>query len=231
MRPESLLEINDLSFSYGSRKVLNGVSLTVCTGSVHGILGSNGAGKTTLFNALFAHEQHGADIHVAEQAQKDIAYLRTDAFFYPYMTGREYLQIICHRRPAGNIDEWNRLFELPLEEYVHRYSTGMKKKLALLGVILPGRRLLILDEPFNGLDLESCEMVHCIIGRLRQQGTTILLSSHIYETLTGNCDRISMLDEGRILQTFEQSEFPALTLLVKSRFRDSLAEQVNRLLP
>lgn len=231
MYPEILLEINRLSFSYGFKKVLDEVTLSVCAGSVHGILGSNGAGKTTLFNALFAHEAHETSIRIADAARKNIAYLRTDPFFYPYMTGREYLAIVCQQRQLIDTESWNKLFTLPLDEYVHRYSTGMKKKLALLGVILLDRGLLILDEPFNGLDLESCETVRYIIARLRHQGKTILLSSHIYETLTANCDCISMLEGGRVVQTFKQEAFAELTRLVQSRFRDSIAGQVDQLLP
>ena len=99
---------------------------------------------------------------VHETVGKAIAYLQSDAFYYPYMTGSEYLQIMAGGKLETEMAAWNKHFNLPLNEYVHRYSTGMKKKVGLLGVLLLKKDLLLLDEPTNGLDLETVEFVKAL---------------------------------------------------------------------
>jgi ABC-2 type transport system ATP-binding protein len=229
MEPAQVLTLNNINFDYGRQPVLQQLSLQLQAGRVHGIVGDNGAGKTTLFNLLSGNLQpQSGNITYAHGAQQ-IAYLETDPYFYHYMTGAEYLHIIC---PAGKgaIEGWNAIFELPLDQYASQYSTGMKKKLALLGVLLLDKPVIILDEPFNGLDLKSCEIIHYIIGRLKQAGKTVLLSSHILETMLNNADEISFLEGGTILQTYQKDSFAELEKTVRSKFVHQVTTMIDGLL-
>ncbi len=216
MAASTILQVTDFSFSYGTKPVLQNFSLALQRGGIHGLLGPNGAGKTTLFNCLFdAHKF--PQIDVDETVGKAIAYLQSDTFYYPYMTGGEYLEIIAGGKLTPEIAAWNVHFDLPLNEYVHRYSTGMKKKIGLLGVLLLRKPLLLLDEPTNGLDLETVEFVKEVLLQLRSAGKTVLISSHIYESLLQVCDRITLLEPQEPGITFERAAFGELTTLLEGR--------------
>jgi ABC-2 type transport system ATP-binding protein len=102
------------------------------------------------------------------------------------------------------------VFELPLNQYAETYSTGMKKKLALLGILLQKNDILILDEPFNGVDIHSNMIIAEIIKRLKNSNKTILISSHIFSTLSENCDEIHLLKNGAIDRTVHQDAFGTL---------------------
>jgi ABC-2 type transport system ATP-binding protein len=99
------------------------------------------------------------------------------------------------------------LFLLPLDQVIDQYSTGMKKKLALLGVLKQDKPILILDEPFNGLDMETCRIIHLIILQLKEKGKTIIVTSHILETLTNLCDYIHLLEGGKVIKSIERKNF------------------------
>jgi ABC-2 type transport system ATP-binding protein len=229
MSDSQFIAIVNHSFSYGAKQALNNVTLSIKENSIHGILGSNGAGKTTLFNNIFHNQQFSHTIHVNGHCQKSIAYLESELFFYAYMTGNEYLQIIS-KSNNEHISKWNDLFDLPLHDYVTSYSTGMKKKLALLGILLLQKQIIILDEPFNGLDFMSSETVNHVIQRLKKINKTVILSSHILETLTNNSDRISILENGSVLKTFEKEDFDKLDKLVSEKYRSNIENVVDALL-
>ena len=218
-----MLRIEQLTYSYGKKQVLDSLSVQVAEGEIHGILGSNGAGKTTLFRlvANWLPSPPGA-ITWQEQAmhKHQTAYLETAPYFYPYLKGSEYLRLI--RNEPEQIQQWNQLFNLPLNDLVDGYSTGMQKKLAFIGVLLQDRPIVILDEPFNGVDLAGNEMMMAVIRRRRNNAGIILISSHILHTLTHVCDRISLLDHGHITQTFEQKDFDTLEKLVRQETRTLL---------
>jgi ABC-2 type transport system ATP-binding protein len=228
----ALLSISELSFAFGKKAVLQQLSLNVLSKSIHGILGDNGAGKTTLFNVIFGNltpTSGHMHFHPAEIATGGIAYLETEPFFYAYMTGREYLQLVSFYQPA-DLEKWNQVFDLPLNDYVHTYSTGMKKKLAFLGVVMLDKPLIILDEPFNGLDMAACEVVNYILQKLKANGKTILLSSHILSTLLANCDRISMLHAGTMIRHDEKAQFNVLESFLQARFRENTGKKIDELM-
>lgn len=231
MDNSKILTLTNLSFSYGSKLVLNNLNLSIDHATIHGILGDNGAGKTTLFNIIFDNTNVNKNhIQFRQDIIKEISYLETDTFLYSYMTGFEYLKLITQFNKQ-EVFKWNEIFELPLKEYVHTYSTGMKKKLNLLGILLLNKKLIILDEPFNGLDLKTCEVINYIIQRLKKLGKTIILSSHILETVINNADKISFLENGSIHKTYAKDEFEDLNIFVKSRFRDNVVSSIDKLLP
>lgn len=226
-----MIKLKDIAFSYGEEFILKDLNLNLALGKIHGILGPNGAGKTTLFklitNQLSLVE---GSISVDDKALKreDISYLETSNYFYPYIKGKEYLDLL--NQNASDIEQWNALFNLPLEELVDTYSTGLKKKLAFLGILLQERKLIILDEPFNGVDIESNEKLFQIIKSLSSHGKTILISSHILSSLTNMCDDISTLENKNISKTYFPDEFPVLKAKMKASALDSIGSQMDVLL-
>jgi len=211
-----MLEIVDLHKAYGRHEVLRGVSLAVRPGAIHGLVGGNGAGKTTLINCLYGLESGftGA-VRVADGAglvREVTGLLPYEPYFYPRLTGREYVAFCLQARgrPVPDLRPWNELLELPLDQFATEYSAGMKKKLALLALLVQDFAYLILDEPFNGLDLEANLLLKEILKRLRQRGTGILLTSHLLGTLTEVADEATVLVGGRVQRHYLAAEFGTL---------------------
>ena len=162
--------------------------------------------------------------------QKSIAYLETHNFFYSRITDREYLDLFKIKHPTFDVTGWNQLFDLPLDRYVEQYSTGMKKKLAFMGVVALDRPILILDEPFNGIDLETTQKLKIIIKALRERDKTILLTSHILESLTSLCDDISYLNNKQIQYTFDRTEFAKMEGTIFQHFNVEHEAVVRKLM-
>ncbi len=206
------VEVFQLTKSFGREEVLKGINLDFHTGQVYGLVGQNGAGKTTFFNCLAGLEKHGGKVIAREGILKDhLGFLQTEPYFPSKLTGREYLRLFCKARgvPDGSLDERN-VFDLPLDRYAQQYSTGMKKKLGLLAVLLQKNDFFILDEPFNGVDIHSALLISEIIRRLKNEKKTILISSHIFSTLKETCDVIHVLDGGKITETIGKDDFDRL---------------------
>jgi ABC-2 type transport system ATP-binding protein len=215
-----MLTIENLSVSYGDHLVLDSLSLSLPEHEVHGLVGMNGAGKTTLLNSMagFVKPGKGSVLLSGKPLQRaDLSFLETENFFYSHITGREYLGLFKSPPGGPGADEWNRIFRLPLDQLVESYSSGMKRKLALAGVLRQDKRVVILDEPFNGLDIESSRLLSMIIARLKERGKTVLVTSHILGSLTGICDRIHLLGKGKIQFSREKDDF---TNLEQDIFRD-----------
>lgn len=206
-----MISIENLVVSYKKGiHVIDLLDLEMQTGKIHGIVGLNGAGKTTLLRVIAGLKtpNHGTVKAFGEMKfRKKIAFLETENFFYSYISGREYLSLF--KNNDFNNDSWNNLFTLPLDESIETYSSGMKKKLALLAVIRQNKPILILDEPFNGLDIESCGILRMLLIQLREK-KTIIVTSHIIQTLTNLCDEIHYLEKGKISFSTESQEFDEL---------------------
>lgn len=212
-----MVSIQNLSKSYGDLGVLLAINLDLEAGQVYGIVGRNGAGKTTLFDCLAGVNSYSGEVKYAGESLKNITgYLSTRPYMMTYITGLEYLQLLANARgiPLPTTNEIN-LFDLPLDRYASSYSTGMQKKLALTGLLFLKNEFYLMDEPYNGLDLESNTMLAAIIARLKELGKTILISSHILATLTQSCDIIYHLDEGVIAGTYTPDSYHDLENLFK----------------
>jgi len=223
-----MLEIQNLRKAYGRHQVLHDVSLTLRPGSIHGLVGANGAGKTTLINCLYGLEtDFGGTIRdtAGPDLRQRTGLLPYEPYFYPRLTGREYLEFCLQARgrPVPDFTGWNELLELPLDQYADEYSAGMRKKLALLALLVQQLDYLILDEPFNGLDLEANLLLKEILKRLRDRGTGILLTSHILGALTETADEITVLVGGRVQRHYVATEFNTLESdLLDSLHREKL---------
>jgi ABC-type multidrug transport system, ATPase component len=227
-----MISIKDLSISYdGKSKVLDLLNLSLDRNNIHGIVGLNGAGKTTLLNSIYGlTKKDSGEICYDSRSisKKDISYLVTENFFYSNITAREYLSLF--RNPLFDVDKWNELFSLPLDNIIDSYSTGMKKKLALLGILKQDKSIMILDEPFNGLDIETCRVIRSILLRLKDRGKTIIITSHIIETLTNLCDFIHYLENGRIKYSKYKLDFAEFERKLFESIENKNVELINELI-
>lgn len=213
-----MIHIQNLSKSYGSQVVLNGVNLQFAAGKVYGIVGENGAGKTTLFRCIAGLEDYAGTITANLQPLKNhLGLLLTEPFFFSKITGQEYLQFMCNARSRVIEDINNQnIFDLPLNQYASTYSTGMKKKLALTAILLQKNEYFILDEPYNGVDLQSSLIITEVIHKLKALGKTVIISSHIFSTLRDTCDEIHHLKGGRLTKYADAESFNALEQEIKA---------------
>ncbi|HMQ75650.1 MAG TPA: ATP-binding cassette domain-containing protein [Flavobacteriales bacterium] len=207
-----MITLADLRCAYGDKTVLDIPAATMMPG-VHGIVGLNGAGKTTFLNALYGFGRN-AESRVrwndADMGHGNTAFLEADNYFHPGITGREYLELFMSGPAAADVRMLNELLEVPLDALITTYSTGMKRKLALLGVLSLDREVVLLDEPMNGLDLASVRVLEAIIKRLAERGRTVLITSHVLGPLITLCDRIHLLQHGRFTQVFERGSTEGL---------------------
>lgn len=209
-----MLEIKNVNVKFKNQNVLNDLNLSIEDGCILGILGKNGAGKTTLFESLYQTVKFSGNISWKNERLKReiISYLETENYFYPYMTGEEYLAYFTSKKEA-EVMEVIRKFNLPLKKYVQYYSSGMKKKLALIGMLMLDKPVNILDEPFNGVDFEGVHILYDVIRQLKSENKIVIISSHIIETLFHTCDKIAILESGRIQDVYEKKDFSELNTL------------------
>jgi len=204
-----MLSINQLTVSYGKKIVLEDLSVSFGAAQVHGLVGLNGSGKTTLLNTIYGFKKcvsgnitfNDMPIH-----RTDISFLETENNFYHKITGREYLRLFKPFEKERD-EAWNTLFKLPLDSIIDGYSSGMKRKLALMATLKQDKPIVILDEPFNGLDMEASRVLNILITRLQEKGHTIIVTSHILESLTGICDYIHYLNNRKIQFSRNKNEF------------------------
>jgi len=207
-----MIKTEQLSKFYGKKQVLNSIDLEFKKGKIYGIVGENGAGKTTLFKCLSGLENFKGTITSDYTKLKDhLGLLLTEPFFFSKITGKEYIQLLANARQMKltNIEEKN-IFDLPLNQYASTYSTGMKKKLALTAILLQQNDIFILDEPFNGVDIQSNLVITEIIRRFKKLEKTVIISSHIFSTLADICDEIYLMKNGEIIKKAEQVDFNKL---------------------
>lgn len=224
-----MINIKNLSKSYGNKQILSNINLTFEKGKVYGIVGENGAGKTTLFKCITGIEKYDGIITTNLNPIKDhIGYLQTEPFYFSKITGQEYIQLLCNAREKiiGDINDKN-IFELPLNQYAVTYSTGMKKKLALMAILLQENQYFILDEPFNGVDIQSNIIILDILRELKKLGKTIIISSHIFSTLNDICDEIHLLKDGQFIRKVYKAEFGNLEQEMKDTFIGNKIEKLN----
>lgn len=207
-----MIRIKALSKNYGNKEVLKNINMDFSNGKVYGIVGENGAGKTTLFRCIAGLEDFEGEITAEFSPLKNhLGLLFTDPFFFSKITGAEYIQLLCNGRKVEVKDLGRKnIFDLPLSQYASTYSTGMKKKLALTAILLQENKYFILDEPFNGVDIQSNIILYEIIEKLRSLDKIVIISSHIFSTLSDTCDEIHLLRKGEQVKTVYKENFKNL---------------------
>ncbi len=222
-----MLEIKNLSFSFGQKVIYDQLNMTFPISSITGLIGKNGVGKTTLFRVLTkVYRNQGGEVTFNGQAVTPnmISFLPTDPYFYPYMKGSEYLDIVA-KDPSELIQ--SRVFasqlDLPLDDLIDNYSTGMKKKIAFAAIFAQSRPIVILDEPYNGVDLESNEAIKYIIHQYGKD-RVVILSSHILSTITDISDRIYHLQDAKTVSSHPKEGFEAFANAMKTQLMDKFSD-------
>ncbi len=224
-----MITIEKLSKYYGNKQVLKNIKISFEKGQVYGIVGENGSGKTTLFRCISGLEKYEGQIKSDFKILKNhLGLLMTEPFFFAKITGTEYIRLLGNGRgkELTNIEE-NNIFNLPLNQYASTYSTGMKKKLALTAILLQSNDCFILDEPFNGVDIQSNIIIAEIIHKLKSLGKTVLISSHIFSTLAETCDEIHLLKDGKIMKSVQKEDFAKLETEMKDFTIGNRIEKLN----
>ncbi len=208
--------IANLHKSFGSKSVLTDVSWRIPRRQISGLLGPNGAGKTTLFRLLMGILK--ADSGTLQIDSRDcfvdrvmvkrlVGFLPDEPVFYSYLSGREILELSAGMHDLDPTQAVGRLagliarlgLEEAMAQYADDYSRGMKKKLGLLLALLHQPPLLVLDEPTNGLDVESTRLFFDLMRELAAAGTTIVFSTHLMDQVERLCSHAAILHHGRLL--------------------------------
>lgn len=225
-----MLTIKNLTASYGKDSVLENLNLDIEEGMIHGLAGINGSGKTTLFHTIYGFIKPDAGtIQLNEQplSRKKIAFLETQNYFYSNIKGKEYLDLFPDSTSTFSVKMWQELFKFPLNDLIENYSTGMKKKLALTGILKLDKPILLLDEPFNGIDMEAVRIIEKLLLRLKEKGKTIIVTSHILETLTAICDQIHILENKNITRIYRKNEFEGIAHDIFGEMDEKLKKWMN----
>ncbi|MHA3704588.1 ABC transporter ATP-binding protein [Jatrophihabitans sp. YIM 134969] len=227
---------------FGDVVALDGVDLDVAVGHIHGLVGPNGAGKTTLLGLLLAlgvpHagtlEILGHPAHRALDLPDGVAGFVDGPGLYPSLSARQNLAATARLRglPESGVDD--ALDQVGLTDVAHDrvrgFSLGMRQRLGLAAALLSVPRLLVLDEPANGLDPAGTRQVHRVLSRLAASGTAVVLSSHRMDDLASICDEVTILATGRVVFTGTLAKLDAEVGELDYRLRTSDPDAARRLL-
>ena len=205
-----MIEIRGLRVAYGNQTIIENMNAVWADTGIYGIAGLNGAGKTTLFHTLSGMKKPAAGsilYHHKDLHKNQVFLLETSPYFYPNITGKEYLSLFTRTRNNYDEKQLMELMQLPLGDLTENYSTGMKKKLAIMAMLKKDKAVYLLDEPFNGLDLESNHVLEVILQVLKERGSTLFVASHILDPLLRICDGIHILESGTFSNYFLKPQF------------------------
>lgn len=218
-----MLTLDQLSFAFGKKVIFENINLSFEAGKVYGVVGANGVGKTTLFRLLSGlYKRQQGKVLLEGQALRpvDVSFLQTDPFFYPHMNGMEYLKIVLTDREKLEVAiKMCERLQIPLDQLVSSYSTGMKKKLAFSAALKQDRTVSIFDEPFNGVDLESNEILGDLL-KVKPEDKIVLISSHILTMMNEICDEIIYIQKGFVIEHYSTGQFDELRDKIKAGIAD-----------
>ena len=218
-----MLNIQHLTKTYGDKKAVDDLSLHIAPGEIYGFIGHNGAGKTTTIKACCGSLQcdsgeiliDGLSIRQKPlQCKAKIAYIPDNPDLYEFMTGIRYLNFIADIFGVSAADRRERirryadLFELTpsLAQPVSAYSHGMKQKLAIISAWLHSPQLIIMDEPFVGLDPKASHLLKEMMREVCRQGGAIFFSTHVLEVAEKLCDKVAIIKSGRLIRSGTMEE-------------------------
>ena len=221
-----MVKVTDLTVVYGDFTAVKNISFSLSPGEIVGFIGPNGSGKSTTFRAIMnlIDIKHGTIFLNGINSKKNhalksiIGFLPENFAVFPGFTGREYLNILgglqgmTSELIAFRTSSFIDMFGLSdgIDKLVSEYSKGMKQKLGIIGAIMHKPKLLILDEPFNGLDHASIELTKSILNEYCKRGGTVLISSHIFELVEKISDRVLIIKDGSIAFDVSSSEYDEL---------------------
>ncbi len=218
-----MLKIENLTKVYGDKKAVDDLSLHIAPGEIYGFIGHNGAGKTTTLKSVAGILQFDAgEIYingksVKEQpleCKKEIAYIPDNPDLYDFMSGIKYLNFIADifgvsaEDRAARIKKYADTFELTdsLAEPIAAYSHGMKQKLAIIAAWLHTPRLIIMDEPFVGLDPKAAHILKEMMREECDNGGAIFFSTHVLEVAEKLCDKVAIIKAGKLIRSGTMEE-------------------------
>ena len=218
-----MLDIQHLTKRYGEKKAVDDLSLHIAPGEIYGFIGHNGAGKTTTLKAvvgILPFEEGEITINGVSvktdplTCKRQLAYIPDNPDLYDYMTGSKYLNFIADIFGVGaeerqeRIRKYADLFELTddLAQPIAAYSHGMKQKLAIISAWLHQPKLIIMDEPFVGLDPKAAHILKSMMREVCDQGGAIFFSTHVLEVAEKLCDKVAIIKGGRLIRAGTMEE-------------------------
>ena len=218
-----MLKIEHLTKTYGEKKAVDDLSLHIAPGEIYGFIGHNGAGKTTTLKSVAGILQFdGGEILIDGKSirtdpldcKRDIAYIPDNPDLYDYMSGIKYLNFIADvfgvgaRERKERIHKYSELFELTadLAQPIAAYSHGMKQKLAIIAAWLHSPKLIIMDEPFVGLDPKASHLLKDMMRQVCDGGGAIFFSTHVLEVAEKLCDKVAIIKDGRLVRSGTMEE-------------------------
>ena len=218
-----MLQISHLTKTYGKKNAVDDLSLEIRPGEIYGFIGHNGAGKTTTMKAVAGILQFDAgEIRIDGQSvredplacKRELAYIPDNPDLYEFMTGIKYLNFIADIfgvSPAARqtrIADYAARFELTqdLAQPIAAYSHGMKQKLAIIAAWLHAPKLILMDEPFVGLDPKASHLLKGMMREACAQGSAIFFSTHVLEVAEKLCDKVAIIKEGKLIRSGTMEE-------------------------
>ena len=218
-----MLKIEHLTKTYGDKKAVEDLNLQIQAGEIYGFIGHNGAGKTTTLKAVtgilpFDEGEIRIDGHSIKEepltCKKEIAYIPDNPDLYEYMTGIQYLNFIADifgvsaEERRERIQKYGDLFELTgdLAQPIASYSHGMKQKLAIISAWLHQPKLILMDEPFVGLDPKASHLLKGMMREVCEEGGAIFFSTHVLEVAEKLCDKVAIIKNGRLIRSGTMEE-------------------------
>ena len=218
-----MLRIEHLTKTYGNTRAVDDLSLHIAPGEIYGFIGHNGAGKTTTLKSvcgilsydggeIFIDGENIKDLPVA--VKKKIAYIPDNPDIYEFMTGEKYLAFISDifgisaKDREARIHKYASDFELEgdLGQPISAYSHGMKQKLAIISALIHEPRLVIMDEPFVGLDPKAAHLLKGYMRDICNRGGAIFFSTHVLEVAEKLCDKVAIIRHGRLVRCGTMAE-------------------------
>ncbi|MGM9637617.1 MAG: ABC transporter ATP-binding protein [Eubacteriales bacterium] len=225
-----MLRIEHLTKAYGDKKAVDDLSLHIQPGEIYGFIGHNGAGKTTTIKAccgILQYEQGNIlidGVSVKEQplvCKSKLAYIPDNPDLYEFMTGIGFLNFVADIFGVSGADRQERIrkyadaFELTadLGQPISAYSHGMKQKLAIISALIHDPKLIVMDEPFVGLDPKASHLLKSIMRELCDKGSAIFFSTHVLEVAEKLCDKVAIIKKGRLIKSGTMDEVKGDTSL------------------
>ncbi len=218
-----MLKIEHLTKKYGDFKAVDDLSLHIAPGEIYGFIGHNGAGKTTTLKSVVGILQFdngeifidGTSITADPlKCKKEIAYIPDNPDIYEFMTGIKYLNFVADIFDVSAADrqekirKYAEIFELSsdLAQPISTYSHGMKQKLAIISAWIHSPKLIIMDEPFVGLDPKAAHLLKGMMREICDNGGAIFFSTHVLEVAEKLCDKIAIIKEGKLVRSGTMEE-------------------------
>ena len=218
-----MLKIENLTKTYGDKKAIDNLSLSINAGEIYGFIGHNGAGKTTTLKSvvgILPFDQgeiyiNGKSIKKSPlECKKDIAYIPDNPDLYEFMTGIKYLNFIAdiyqvdEEKRKERIKKYGDIFEITdnLDQPIASYSHGMKQKLAIISAWIHKPKLIIMDEPFVGLDPKASHLLKEMMRQVCDEGGAIFFSTHVLEVAEKLCDKVAIIKAGKLIKDGSMEE-------------------------